>query len=99
MSVHKRLEKLEAQASDADSQWVILIEVPILAKAVERHQARNDGREPPPYAQEKIEEMRRYDLEIEAGGGVVGQFREAAVGSPKRPTSFWTTGREKPTGD
>jgi hypothetical protein len=77
MSVHKRLEKLEAQTSDADSKWVIPIEVRILAKAVERHQARNDGREPPPYAQEEIEQLRRYDLEIAAGGGVVGQFRES----------------------
>jgi hypothetical protein len=76
MSVHKRLEKLEAQGSDADSKWVIPMEVCILAKAVERHQVRNYGREPPPYAQEEIEEMRRDDLEVAAGGGVVGWLRE-----------------------
>ena len=78
MSVHKRLEKLEAQTSDADSKRVTLIEVRILAKAVERRQARNDGRESPPYAQEEIEQLRPYDLEIAAGDGMVAQFREAA---------------------
>jgi hypothetical protein len=53
MSVHKRLEKLEAQASDADSEWVIPMEVRILAKAAERHQARNDGWEPCPTRRRK----------------------------------------------
>ena len=33
---------------------------------------------PQPYAQEEIEQLRGYDLVIVDGGGVVGQFREAA---------------------
>jgi hypothetical protein len=54
-------------------------EVGVLLKAIARDQARREGKEPPPYTQEEIEEMRRDDMEIAAGGGVVGKLR-ASVG-------------------
>lgn len=75
MGIERRLERLEANASS--SEWAIPIEVRIHTKAVARHQAREDGREPPPYTQEEIEGMRREDLEVIAGGGVVGHYRES----------------------
>ncbi len=77
MGIERRLEKLEANATRATSEWVVPIEVRVLTKAVARHQAREEGKEPPPYTQEEIEEMRRDDQEV-ASGGVVGWFREGA---------------------
>ena len=78
MGIERRLEKLEANATRAQSEWVVPIDVRILTKAVARHQARVEGKEPPPYTQEEIEEMRRSDLEVAVGGGVVGWLREGA---------------------
>jgi hypothetical protein len=49
----------------------------VLFKAIARDQARKEGEELPPYTQEEIEEMRRDDLEVAAGGDVVGVFRES----------------------
>jgi hypothetical protein len=73
MSLKKRLGHLEARAPEAESQWVVPMEVSIYYKAVERHQALQEGKEPHPYSQEEIAELRRGDLEIVAGGGVVGE--------------------------
>lgn len=97
MSVQKWLEELEARTSDANSEWVIPIEVRILAKAAERRQARNDGREPPPYAQQEIEQIRRYDLEIAAGGGVVGQVQDSVGWQIRRgPRASGRLGERRP---
>ena len=70
------LEALEDKAP-TNSEWVIPIEVRILTKAVARHHALEDGRKPPPYTSEEIAELRKDDLEIVAGGGVVGACRAA----------------------
>lgn len=76
MNARKRLERLEAENSDGfapdPSYWAAMV----LCKHHERLTARREGREPPPYSQEEIEEMRRDDLEVAAGGGVVGWLRE-----------------------
>jgi hypothetical protein len=44
---------------------------------IARHQARREGKEPPPYTQEEIEEMRRSDIETVEGRGVEAQLRES----------------------
>ena len=71
MSIERRLEKLEAGAPGPE--WIVPIEVRILTKAAARHHALEHGREPPPYTSEEIAELRRDDLEIVAGRGVVGE--------------------------
>ena len=77
-SLERRLGRLEAQAADASSEWVVPVAVRVLTKAVARHRALEDGREPSPYSQEEVEEMRRDDLGIVAdSGGVGGEFRES----------------------
>jgi hypothetical protein len=77
VSIKQRLGELEARMETETRRGETPPDVRVLLKAVERHQAREKGKEPPPYTQEEIEEMRRYDLEIAAGGGVVGQLRES----------------------
>ena len=76
MGLEDRLKRLEDKAP-TNSEWVIPIEVRILTKAVARHHALEDGREPLPYTSEEIAELRRDDLEIVAGAGVVGECRNS----------------------
>ena len=76
MSLERRLTNLEARAPG--TKWKIPIEVRVHLKAVERHQARARGEEPPPYTQEEIAHMHEEDLAEAAGGGVVGLFRDSA---------------------
>ena len=76
MSLERRLTNLETRASGADSKWEILMEVRIHLKAVDRHRARENGEDPPPYSQEEIEAMREDDLEVVAGGSVVDHLRD-----------------------
>lgn len=84
MSMDKRLSKLETNNEAATSEWVTPIEVRILAKAVARHYARKDGREPQAYTQEEIAHLRDEDLEAAVGRGVVGEYRgSGGWGSPE----------------
>jgi hypothetical protein len=76
MSMRRRLERLEVGAEDRLSGWKVPPEVLVLAKAGERHQAIQEGREPPPYTQEEIEEMRRTDIEIVEGSGAAQHYRD-----------------------
>ncbi len=74
----KRLEKLEAGAERGTaSQWEVPIETRVYLTTVARHQARKEGKEPPPYTQEEILEMRRSDIETVEGRGVEAQLRES----------------------
>jgi hypothetical protein len=77
MSVRRRLERLEVGAEDRPSEWKAPPEVLVVAKAAERYQAVQEGKEPPPYTPEEIAELRRDDLEIVAGGGVVSAYRNS----------------------
>lgn len=78
MSLERRLSDLEARVSGTDVQREIPMEVRLLLKAVERHQARENDEEPPPYTQAELEEMHRDDLAEAAGGGMVGLLRDSA---------------------
>jgi hypothetical protein len=78
VGIKQRLGELESRMETEARRGETTLEVRVLLKAVARHQAREEGKEPPPYTQEEIEEMRRDDLEIAAGGGVVGWLREGA---------------------
>jgi hypothetical protein len=49
----------------------------VLCKAAERNSAREKGREPPPYSQEEIEAMRRWDLETTEGRGIEARLRDS----------------------
>lgn len=75
MGIKQRLGELEARMETEARRGETPLEVGVLLKAVARHQAREEGKELPPYTQEEIEEMRRDDLEVVAGGGVVGWLR------------------------
>ncbi len=44
---------------------------------IARQQARRESKEPPPYAQEEIEERRRWDLETVAGNGAEASLRDS----------------------
>ncbi len=77
MGIKQRLGELEAQMETEARRGKTPPEVGVLLKAVVRHQARGEGKEPPPYTQEEVEEMLWDDLEIAAGGGVVGWLRES----------------------
>ncbi len=62
-SLERRLERLETGAGKGTtSRW----EAPIGSRAyltmIARCQARTEGKEPPSYTQEEIEERRRQDL-------------------------------------
>lgn len=76
MGIRRRLGELEARMETEARRGETPPEVSVLLKAVARHQARDEGKKLPPYTQEEIEEMRWDDLEIAAGGGVVGHLRE-----------------------
>jgi hypothetical protein len=74
----KRLEKLEAGAGKGvASRWEVPIETRLYLTLAARYQARAEGKEPPPYTPEEIEEMRRSDIESVEGRGVVGWLRES----------------------
>jgi hypothetical protein len=97
VGIKQRLGELEARMETETRRGETPPDVRVLLKAVERHQAREKGKEPPPYTQEEIEEMRRYDLEIAAGGGVVGQLRESVGWAVRRrPGETQRVGRRGP---
>jgi hypothetical protein len=77
VGIRRRLGELEVRVETEARRGETPPEVDVLLKAIARHQARVEGKEPPPYTQEEIEKMRRDDLEVIAGGGVVGVFRES----------------------
>jgi hypothetical protein len=77
LGLEERMRRLEERRSEADSRWVVPLEVSIYCKAVERYQAVQEGKEPPPYTPGEIAELRRDDLEIVAGGGAVGAYRNS----------------------
>ena len=77
MSIERRLAGLEARASEANSEWVVPIEVSVHCKSVERSQARRDGKEPPAYSPEEVAAMRQWDLENVAGEGFEAQMRDS----------------------
>ncbi len=66
-SIGKRLKVLEGKQDAAASRWEIPIEVQTLLKAQERHRAREEGEEPPPYSPEEIADLRQSDIETVAG--------------------------------
>ena len=76
MSIKRRLGELEDQMETEARHGTTSPEASVFLKAIARDQARREGKRPPPYTQEEIEEMRKEDLEIAAGGGVVGWLRE-----------------------
>jgi hypothetical protein len=74
----KRLERLEGGAGkDATSRSEVPIETCLYLTRVARHQARKEGKEPPPYTQEEIEVMRRSDIQSVEGRSVEAQLRES----------------------
>jgi hypothetical protein len=77
VGIKRRLGELEARMETEARRGETPLELCVFLKVIARHQARGESKEPPPYTQEEIEEMRRDDLEIAAGGGVVGQLRES----------------------
>jgi hypothetical protein len=77
VGIKQRLGELEARMETEARRGETPLELCVFLKAVAHHQARGEGKEPPPYTQEEIEQMRRDDLEIAAGGGVVGWLRES----------------------
>ncbi len=77
-SLERRLEKLEAGVEKgAASRWQIPSEVLVYTKMCERYRARIEGREPPEYSWEEIEERRRQDLETVAGNGAEASLRNS----------------------
>ena len=77
-SLERRLERLEAGAERGTaSRWEVPIETRVYLTTIARHQARAEGKEPPPYTQEEIEEMRRSDIESVEGRGTEAQLRES----------------------
>jgi hypothetical protein len=78
VGIKRRLGELEARIQTEARRGETPSEVSVLLKVVARQQAREEGKETPPYTQEEIEEMRRDDLKIAAGDGVVGWLREGA---------------------
>jgi hypothetical protein len=79
MNKRLRIERLEAAQSTAVGHEApsTPIELRVFFSTMERVQAREEGRKPRPYTQEEIEHLRRCDLEIAAGGGVVGWLRQS----------------------
>lgn len=75
-SLRERLRRLEARAAALQPKRIPVV-ISVLLKAIERRRADLRGEEPPPYSQEELEDMHREDLEIVAGGGVVGYLRKS----------------------
>ena len=78
MGIERRLQDLEARATDANSEWVTPIEVLVHCKSVERYQAQKEGREAPPYTQEEVAALREWDIETVEGRGFVAELRANA---------------------
>ena len=64
-SLERRLEALEDRAT-TDKGYEIPIEVRVLLKMIGRLQARKEGEEPPPYAQDELAELYCQDQEYAA---------------------------------
>ncbi len=74
----KRLEKLEAGTGKGTAaRWEVPIGTRLYLTMLARSQARAEGKEPPEYSWEEIEEMRRSDIESVEGRGVEAQLRES----------------------
>lgn len=73
-SLRERLGRLEARAPGLQPERIPVV-ISVLLKATERHRAALRGEELPGYSLEEKAEMHREDLEILAGGGVVGYLR------------------------
>jgi hypothetical protein len=74
----RRLERLEAEAGKgALSRWEVPIGLRAYLTMVARCQARTEGKEPPEYSWEEIEEMRRQDLETVSGIGADASSRDS----------------------
>lgn len=72
----KRLEKLEAGAGKgAAFRWEVPIGTRVYLTMVARCQARAEGKEPPPYSPEELEEMRRSGIETVQGKGIEASLR------------------------
>jgi hypothetical protein len=77
VSFERRLRQLEARLRDSGATPPTPIELRVYFSTMERLKAREEGRKPRSYTQEEIEHLRQGDLEIAAGGGVVGQLRQS----------------------
>jgi hypothetical protein len=75
MNLKRRLEDLEDRRRKVEEPHTMPPEVLVLTKMSERYQARTEGKEPPSYTQEEIEEMRRSDIETMEGRGVEASLR------------------------
>jgi hypothetical protein len=76
MSVRRRIEVLENKAEKTASPWKTPPEASVLLKTIERWHAGQEGREPPPYSQEEIEEMHRSDQETTDGQSHLAKLRD-----------------------
>ncbi len=78
MGARRRLERLEAARGTRKAPYEVPMTTRLYLKAVERYRARENGEDPPAYAQEELEALREHDLETVAGGGAVGSMRASA---------------------
>jgi hypothetical protein len=76
-SLESRCRRLEEQTERANSQWEVPMYTRIYLKHIERHRARKEGHEPPPFTQEEIEYLYQEDLDAASGEGVVAFYRES----------------------
>ncbi len=70
----RRIARLEASAPGGRVPEVPL-DILLYLKTLERHQARENDAEPPPYSADELAAMYRDDLEDAAGAGTVGMLR------------------------
>ncbi len=75
MGARRRLERLEAARESAEAPYEVPMPTRLYLKAVERYRARENGEDPPAYAQEELEALHAEDLDTVAGGGTVWQLR------------------------
>ena len=102
MGIERRLQDLEARATDANSEWVTPIEVLVHCKSVERYQAQKEGREAPPYTQAEVAALRGWDIETVEGRGFVAELREDAGWQTEGDQALldsWEEGADKPRPD
>jgi hypothetical protein len=78
VSIRRRLEHLEVGAEKQATDWKIPPEVLVVTKMTERYRVRAEGRDPPPYTREEIEERRQQDLETVEGHGTEAHYRIAS---------------------
>jgi hypothetical protein len=74
-NLESRLQRLEEQTEKANSQWEVPMYTRIYLKHIERHRARKEGHEPPPFTQEEIEYLYQEDLQEAAGEGTTAHYR------------------------